>query len=125
MTNTSLTQKILFTLWLSLSLAGNANSQISFADRRPPVGTEHSLPARLFPAHNWWKLNKSGLITRTNDERWGRSESTALDPLRFDDFGSADFEGAFRAATEAGVDALYVVSSSWDRSRFPGAAACS
>ena len=93
MTNTSLTQKILFTLWLSLSLAGNANSQTSWAERRPPMGTEHSLPPRLFPAHNWWKLNKSGLLTRTYDERWGPSESTALDPLRFDDFGSADFEG--------------------------------
>jgi hypothetical protein len=38
MMNTSLTQKILFTLWLSLSLAGNANSQISWAERRPQVG---------------------------------------------------------------------------------------
>ncbi|MDX6446840.1 MAG: hypothetical protein QOH71_3914 [Blastocatellia bacterium] len=82
MTNTSLTQKILFTLWLSLSLAGNANSQTSWAERRPPVGTEHSLRA----ADNWWKLNKSGLITRTYDEGWGPSDSPALDPLRFDDF---------------------------------------
>jgi hypothetical protein len=92
MINTSLRQKILFTLLLSLSLAGNANSQTSWAERRPPAGTEHSLPARLFPAQNWWKLNKTGLITRTYDERWGRSESPALDPLRFDDFGFVDFE---------------------------------
>lgn len=93
MTSTSLTQKILFTLWLSLSLAGSANSQTSWAEMRPPVGTEQSLAARLFPADHWWKLNKSGLITRTNDERWGSSESTALDRLRFDDFGFDDFEG--------------------------------
>jgi hypothetical protein len=106
MTNTSLTQKILFTLLLSLSLAGNANSQTSWAERRPPVGTEYSLPARLFPADNWWSLNQSGVINGiqyearrrrayrfTNDERWGPSESAALDPLRFDDFGFDDFEG--------------------------------
>lgn len=91
MTNTRLTQKILFTLLLSLSLGGNANSQTSWAERRPPVGTEHSLTARLFPADNWWNLNKSGLINRTNDERWGHSESPALDPLRFDNFGFDDF----------------------------------
>jgi hypothetical protein len=35
MTNTNLTQKILFTLSLSLSLAGNANSQTAWAQRRP------------------------------------------------------------------------------------------
>jgi hypothetical protein len=98
MTNTSLMQKILFTLVLSLSLAGNANSQTSWAERRPAVGTGHSLPSRLFPADNWWNLNKSGLINRTDDERWIPWESTALDPLRFDDLGFDDlgfddFEG--------------------------------
>jgi hypothetical protein len=92
MNSTSLTQKILFALLLNLSLAGNANSQISWAERHPPVGTEHGLPSRLFPAHNWWSLNKSGSITRTNDERWGRSESPALDPLKFADLGFDDFE---------------------------------
>ena len=92
MTNTSLTQKILFTLLLSLSLAGNANSQISWAERRPPVGTEHSLPGRPFPADNWWSLNKSRLITRTNDERWDSTESPAFEPVRLNDFGFDDFE---------------------------------
>jgi len=91
MTYTSLTQKILFTFLLSLSLAGNANGQTSWAERRPPVGTELSLPGRLFPAGNWWNLNKSGLINRTNDERWGPSQSPARDALSFDDLGFDDF----------------------------------
>ena len=35
-----------------------------WAATRPPAGTPHGLPARLFPADNWWNLNISSCAAR-------------------------------------------------------------
>jgi hypothetical protein len=59
MTSTSFTRKIFFSLLLTLSLAGYAISQTYWAENRPPAGTAHSLPTRLFPTDNWWNLQVS------------------------------------------------------------------
>jgi len=59
MTSTSLTPKILFTLFLTLTVAGYVNGQTPWAENRPAAGTAHSLPPRLFPTDNWWNLNIS------------------------------------------------------------------
>lgn len=59
MTSTYLTRRMVFTLLLTLTLAGYANGQTPWAENRPAAGTAHSLPTRLFPTNNWWNLNIS------------------------------------------------------------------
>src|SRR5258707_1687752 len=54
MTSTSLTRKILFSLLLTLTLAGYANSQPYWTENRPAAGGPHNIPTRLFPADIWW-----------------------------------------------------------------------
>ena len=47
---------MLFSLFLSLTLAGYANSQTPWAENRPAAGGALSMPTGLFPVDNWWNL---------------------------------------------------------------------